>query len=55
MLEHLGNTTILYVDTPAGQLVVEDDSESAARIGDPVGLALDPARVHLFDAAGRVL
>ncbi len=55
MLEHLGNTTILYVDTAVGQLVVEDDGESAARIGDPIGLGFDPGRVHLFAADGGVL
>ena len=54
MLEHLGNTTILYVETDAGQLVVEDDSESAARIGDQVGLAFDASRVHLFGPDGQV-
>jgi ABC-type sugar transport system ATPase subunit len=55
MLEHLGHSTILYVDTGAGNLVVEDDSESAARTGDAVGLAFAPGRVHLFDADGQVL
>ena len=55
MLEHLGSTTILYVDTAAGPLVVEDDSESAARIGDRIGLGLDAVRVHLFGTDGLVL
>ena len=55
MLEHLGNTTILYVDTAAGSLVVEDVSDSPARIGGAVGLALDPSRIHLFAADGGVL
>ncbi|WP_404402175.1 ABC transporter ATP-binding protein [Pelagibacterium halotolerans] len=55
MLERLGNATILYVDTAAGSMVVEDDSESAARIGDNVGLRLDTTRTHLFDGGGRVV
>jgi multiple sugar transport system ATP-binding protein len=55
MLEHLGHTTILYVDTPAGDLIVEDDGETQARIGDLVGLTFTPGRVHLFDAEGRAL
>ena len=53
MLEHLGHTTILYVETAAAPLVVEDEGESAARIGDQVGLAFDSERVHLFAADGQ--
>jgi ABC-type sugar transport system ATPase subunit len=55
MLEHLGHSTILYVETAAGSVVVEDESESAARMGDPVGLAFDAGRVHLFGADGQVI
>jgi multiple sugar transport system ATP-binding protein len=55
MLERLGNATVLYVDTDRGMMVVEDDSESAVRIGDAVGLKLDADRAHLFEADGRVV
>ncbi len=55
MVERLGHTTMLYVDTPAGSVVVEDDGGSAARTGEPVGLAFAPGRVHLFDGDGRAL
>ncbi|GLQ56366.1 ABC transporter ATP-binding protein [Devosia nitrariae] len=55
MVERLGNATILYVDTAAGNIVVEDESESEARIGDAVGLAFEPGRSHLFAADGRVI
>ena len=55
MLEHLGNTTILHVDTPAGPLVVEDESESAAKIGAQIGLGFGAGRTRLFGADGRVL
>jgi ABC-type sugar transport system ATPase subunit len=55
MLEHLGHTTILYLDTAVGDIMVEDDGESQARVGDVVGLAFKAGRVHLFDANGDAL
>jgi ABC-type sugar transport system ATPase subunit len=55
MLEHLGHTTILYVETPAGDLIVEDGGESRLRVGDAVGLAFNAERVHLFDANGEAV
>ncbi len=55
MVERLGHTTMLYVDTPAGSVVVEDDGESAGRPGEAVGLAFAPGRIHLFDREGRAL
>jgi multiple sugar transport system ATP-binding protein len=55
VLERLGNATILYVETDRGMLVVEDDSESLARLGDAVGLRFDAGRTHLFGADGAVV
>ena len=54
VVEHLGHTTMLYVDTPAGNIVVEDGAEASLRPGDLVSLAFN-GRVHLFDGAGRAL
>jgi ABC-type sugar transport system ATPase subunit len=48
ILERLGNATIVYVDTPAGMIVVHDGGDVAAKIGDSVGIIFDPERVHLF-------
>jgi len=48
ILERLGNSTIMYVETKAGQIVVQDDGDAATRAGDNVGVIFDPARVHLF-------
>ena len=31
IIEHLANSTILYVDTPAGQLIVEGEGETSTR------------------------
>ncbi len=33
IVEHLGNSTILYVDTPAGQLIVEGEGNLLVKIG----------------------
>jgi multiple sugar transport system ATP-binding protein len=50
ILERLGNATIMYVETPAGQIVVQDDGDVSMKAGDNVGVIFDPARVHLFAA-----
>ncbi|WP_396646337.1 ABC transporter ATP-binding protein [Mesorhizobium sp. IMUNJ 23232] len=55
LVERLGNLTIVYVSTPAGQLVVEGGGELAVRTGEPIGLMLDPARTHMFDKNGSVV
>ena len=41
LVERLGNLTIAYVDTDAGQVVVELEGTSPVRVDDVVGLALD--------------
>ncbi len=55
VVEQLGNSTILYVETPAGQLIVEGDGALAARPGDNLGLAIDGKHAHLFGADNRVV
>ena len=55
IVEHLGNSTILYVDTPAGQLIVEGEGNLSIKSGDRVGLALAARQAHLFDAEGVVV
>ncbi len=55
VVEHLGNATIVYVDTAAGQVIVQGDGALAARPGQSVGLALDEAHAHLFGADGAAL
>jgi len=48
ILERLGNATIMYVNTDAGQIVVQDDGDVAMKAGDNVSVIFDPARVHVF-------
>jgi len=55
VVEQFGTSTILYLDTCAGRLVVESDSEIETKVGDTVGLAFEASRTHLFDPAGAVI
>jgi len=55
IVEQLGNSTLLYVETAAGQLIVEGEGDLEARPGDSVSLVLDAARAHLFGADGKVI
>jgi multiple sugar transport system ATP-binding protein len=55
LVEHLGNATMLYVDTPAGQLIVEGEGNLAIKSGEPVGLALNENHAHLFGVSGATL
>ncbi len=51
IVERLGNVTIVYADTPAGQIVIQDAGEATTKPGDRIGIVLDTQRAHLFDAA----
>jgi len=55
IIEHLGNSTILYVETPAGQLIVEGEGNLAAKSGQAVGLRLDEGHARLFGETGAAL
>ncbi|MEJ0011804.1 MAG: ABC transporter ATP-binding protein [Bauldia sp.] len=54
LLERLGNATIMYVSTDAGQIVVQDDGDTATKTGDNVSVIFDPSRVHLFSQNATV-
>jgi multiple sugar transport system ATP-binding protein len=55
LVEALGAETLIYVSMAQGaQIIVRQNERSALNAGDAVGLAVDPGRVHLFDAQGRV-
>ncbi|HVY19670.1 MAG TPA: ABC transporter ATP-binding protein [Bauldia sp.] len=54
ILERLGNATIMYVNTDAGQIVVQDDGDTTTRAGDNVSVIFDPSRVHLFSQNATV-
>ena len=51
--ENLGNTTYVYLDTPAGQVIVEADPATRAVPGTAVSVRFDAARAHVFDREGE--
>jgi ABC-type sugar transport system ATPase subunit len=55
IVEQFGTSVILHLDTSAGPLVVESGSELVIKVGDTMGLVLDPSRIHLFDVSGAVI
>ncbi|MBZ0227040.1 MAG: TOBE domain-containing protein, partial [Bauldia sp.] len=55
ILERLGNATIMYVDTKAGQIVVQDDGDATAHTGENVGVIFDPSRIHVFASDARAV
>ena len=52
VVERLGNTSYVYLDTALGPIIVEADQQVTLQPGDKVGLGLDPAHAHVFGADG---
>jgi multiple sugar transport system ATP-binding protein len=56
LIEALGAETLIYVSTTQGvQLVARQNARSDLHVGDAVGVQVDTAAAHLFDAKGRVV
>jgi ABC-type sugar transport system ATPase subunit len=55
IVEQLGNSTLLYIDTAAGTLIVEGEGNLKVAVGDKVGLTIDHAQSHLFGPDGNVI
>jgi multiple sugar transport system ATP-binding protein len=55
IVEQLGNSTLMYVDTAAGSLIVEGEGNLRISVGDQVGLTIDHAQSHLFGPDGNVI
>jgi multiple sugar transport system ATP-binding protein len=56
LTEHLGSDSFLHVDAEdAGRLVVRAPGEFAGKPGDAIALKPDAARIHRFDADGRII
>jgi multiple sugar transport system ATP-binding protein len=54
LVESLGAETLIYVTTDSGaQLVARQATRSALHNGDRVGIAVEAANAHRFDAQGR--
>ena len=52
VVEYLGNTTYVYVDTPHGPVIVESDEAVGTQTGQTLNLSLDLSQVHVFDETG---
>jgi ABC-type sugar transport system ATPase subunit len=53
--EVLGAERLLYVQTPAGRIVVRVAPEHGGTIGANVGLMPEPGRLRVFDAADQAI
>jgi ABC-type sugar transport system ATPase subunit len=55
IIEHLGNSTLLYVETAAGQLIVEGEGDLEVKSAQTVGLRLNQGHARLFGPTGATL
>ena len=55
IVERLGNVTLVYLDTPAGPLIVEASGTLTVKGGDLVGLRLNEPQARLFGADGATI
>jgi glycerol transport system ATP-binding protein len=55
LAEIAGSDTFVHVDTPIGELVAQLTGVHQFTLGAPITLFLDPAQVHVFDAAGDLV
>ena len=55
LVEALGAETLIYVALASGsQIVARQNNRTSLHAGNPVGLQIDIAAAHLFDAGGRL-
>jgi ABC-type sugar transport system ATPase subunit len=55
IVEQLGNSTLVYVDTPAGQLIVEGEGDLQVNPGETRGIVIETQNAHLFGADDQVI
>ncbi|MEX0365783.1 MAG: TOBE domain-containing protein, partial [Ruegeria sp.] len=56
VIEYLGADTSVLLDCgQVGQITVRISGDADLTVGDVVGLALDAARTHFFDADGNAI
>ncbi len=51
LISPLGSEQHVHVATGDSELVVRAPKDQRVAVGEPIALAFDPARLHLFDAA----
>ncbi|MEO8240891.1 MAG: sn-glycerol-3-phosphate ABC transporter ATP-binding protein UgpC [bacterium] len=52
VVERLGNTSYIYLDSPVGPLICEADQAVGIQPGTSVGVTIDPAHCHIFGTDG---
>ena len=55
LIEALGADTLIHVDVGGTSLISRQNDRTSLRVGDEVGVELDPAVLHLFDRAGQTV
>ena len=50
VLEPLGPETLIYVDTPSGEVIAKADGRSPPQVGETVSLGAGSEHLHVFDA-----
>jgi ABC-type sugar transport system ATPase subunit len=55
IVEQLGNSTLVYADTPAGEMIVEGEGNLKVEPGETLGLAIDQSQAHLFASNENVI
>jgi multiple sugar transport system ATP-binding protein len=56
LVENLGGQTVVYATTTDNQAVtIVLEGQSKVELGATVGVHIDPARIHLFDAEGQAI
>ena len=50
VLEPLGPETLIYVDTPSGEVIAKADGRSPPQVGSTVNLGAGSEHLHVFDA-----
>ena len=53
VVEPTGPDTYVMVDTAAGSVTLRTDAQTSVQPGDAVGLAVEPANAHWFDASSE--
>ena len=56
LVENLGGQTVVYATTTDNQAItIVLEGQSKVELGATVGVHIDPARIHLFDAEGKAI
>ena len=55
IVEQLGNSTLIYVDTPAGHLIVEGEGNLQVTPGEARSVVIETQNAHLFGADDQVI